>query len=553
VDQKENPIFMKKIIYITSFAVCILNIDNSLSQVEQEWVQRYNGPENAVDGASSVVLDGSGNVYVTGWSYGNGTNSDYATIKYNSENVQQWVVRYNGPDNATDGATSIVLDVSGNVYVTGYSWASGSGYDYTTIKYSSSGVQQWIARYNGPGNNSDYAYSIALDGTGNVYVTGVTTGNGTDGDYTTIKYSSSGAELWIARYNGPGNNYDAASSLAVDGTGNVYVTGESWGSGTNNDYATVKYNSSGIQQWVSRYNGPGNNYDAANSIALDGTGNVYVTGDSYGEESDYATIKYNSAGVQQWVSRYNGPGDSSDYAALLSVDGSGNVFVTGESQGEGTDYDYATIKYNSSGVQQWASRYNGPGNDVDKATSLSVDGTGNVYVTGQSQGEGTGYDYATIKYNSSGVQHWIERYNGPAGNNMDCARSLALDASGNVYVTGDSWGSLTNRDYATIKYSQIMGIQPVTNQIPSAFGMEQNYPNPFNPITNVKFQIPNDAFVKLTVFDILGREAAVVVNGQLKAGIHEVEFDGSNLSSGVYFYQIKSGSFIDTKKMVLIK
>src|SRR4030095_11199778 len=336
---------------------------------------------------------------------------------------------------------------------------------------------------------------------------------------------------------------------------NVYVTGVSWGSGTNNDYATVKYNSSGIQQWVSRYNGPGNNYDAANSLVLDGAGNVYVTGDSYGEASDYATIKYNSEGVQQWTSRYNGPGDSSDYATSLSVDGSGNVYVTGESQGEGTKYDYATVKYNSSGVQKWASRYNGSGNDLDKASSLSVDGSGNVYVTGESQGEGTDYDYATIKYNSSGVQQWAERYNGPAGNNMDCARSIALDASGNVFVTGDSWGSATNRDYATIKYSQIVGIQPVTNQIPGAFVIEQNYPNPFNPVTIINYQIPTKNLVTVKVFDLFGRELTTLVNAEKDAGRYNVAFDASSvnggLSSGIYFYSIRSGEFSATMKMAL--
>jgi len=85
---------------------------------------------------------------------------------------------------------------------------------------------------------------------------------------------------WVARYNGPGNSNDNAWSLAVDGSGNVYVTGSSDVSGTGRDYATVKYNSSGVQQWVARYNGPGNSSDNARSLAVDGSGSVYVTGES---------------------------------------------------------------------------------------------------------------------------------------------------------------------------------------------------------------------------------------------------------------------------------
>src|ERR1700730_2186293 len=86
------------------------------------------------------------------------------------------------------------------------------------------------------------------------------------------------SQQWASRYNGPGNNLDVAYSTAVDASGNVYVTGSSMGSGTGNDYATVKYNSTGVQQWVQRYNGSGNSEDVPYSIVVDGTGNVYVTG-----------------------------------------------------------------------------------------------------------------------------------------------------------------------------------------------------------------------------------------------------------------------------------
>ncbi|MGC9111184.1 MAG: SBBP repeat-containing protein [candidate division WOR-3 bacterium] len=164
--------------------------------------------------------------------------------------------------------------------------------------------------------------------------------------------------VWVARYNGPGNNIDEAIAIAVDGTGNVYVTGWSIGSGTDYDYATIKYNSAGDTVWVRRYNGPGNyNYDDwAYAIAVDGTGNVYVTGTSWGSGTyrDYATIKYNSAGEPVWVRRYNGPGYQSDGASAIAVDGTGNVYVTGASIGSGTDYDYATIKYSAGvGVEEW--------------------------------------------------------------------------------------------------------------------------------------------------------------------------------------------------------
>ena len=102
--------------------------------------------------------------------------------------------------------------------------------------------------------------------------------------------------------------------------------------------------------------------------------------------------------MRRWVRRYNGPGNGSDQAHGLAVDGQGNVYVTGESDGAGSSRDYATIKYSPSGEELWAARYNGPGNGIDVAEGLFVDSQGNVYVTGYSMGNGSDYDYFTIKY-----------------------------------------------------------------------------------------------------------------------------------------------------------
>ncbi|HEX7401620.1 MAG TPA: SBBP repeat-containing protein, partial [candidate division Zixibacteria bacterium] len=178
----------------------------------------------------------SGNVYVTGSSYGNGTYYDYATIKYYPDGDTAWVRRYNVLGYSDDYASAIAVDISGNVYVTG-----GSNGDYATIKYYPNGNTAWVRRYNGPGNSNDLPLAIAVDGSGNVYVTGWSYGSGTNGDYATIKYYPDGDTAWVRRYNGPGNDFDVANDIAVDGSGNIYVTGDSYGSGTNSDYATIKY------------------------------------------------------------------------------------------------------------------------------------------------------------------------------------------------------------------------------------------------------------------------------------------------------------------------
>jgi uncharacterized delta-60 repeat protein len=472
----------------------------------QEWVARYNGPGNGYDVAYAIVLDSYGNIYVTGTSTGTETSADYATVKYDSSGVEQWVARYNY---AWDAACAIAIDASGNIYVTGTSGGAGYQEDYATVKYNSSGVEQWVARYNGPGNGNDIAHAIAVDNAGNIYVTGESMGIGTSANYATVKYDSLGVEKWVARYDGPGYHDDIAYAIALDNAGNIYVTGGSSGLDIYRDYATVKYDPLGIEQWVARYNGAGNQNDNAYAIALDNAGNIYVTGASRESDTDddYATVKYDSSGVEQWVARYNGPDSLSDRAHAIAVDASDNIYVTGVSY-----HDYATVKYNSSGVERWVARYNGMGNGNDEAYAIVVDNAGNIYVTGESTVPGSAFDYTTLKYDSLGIEQWVARYDGPC-NGWDAAYAIATDFYCNVYITGGSEFSYSNVDYATIKYSST-GVEEkrVTRISKSCF-----------EATILSGHLPLPEGKKCNVFDITGR---LVEPTKIVRGIYFIEIDG---------------------------
>ncbi len=316
----------------------------------QLWVARYDGPTSDQDNASAITIDDDGNVYVTGTIRRAGTNYDYdyATIKYDANGNELWVARYDGPSGLGDWARDLGVDAAGNVYVTGES-ASGTR-DYTTIKYNASGSQLWVARYNGLGNISNGANAIAVDTNGNVYVTGYSDGSSTGYDYATIKYDTNGIELWVTRYDGSDSIGDGATAIAIDANNNVCVTGYSDGTGSGHDYATIRYDADGNQLWAARYNGPADASDFPNSVAVDTNGNVYVTGFSESSSSgeDYATIKYDANGNELWVARYNGTGSTDDRPYDMALDVNDNVYVTGFSAGEGTQGDCATIKYSQS-------------------------------------------------------------------------------------------------------------------------------------------------------------------------------------------------------------
>ena len=542
---------------ITLFVLTTINVFEIGAQVMRDWVQTHNGTANGDDVANAIAVDQAGNVYITGYSTENGAGRSYTTIKYNSLGVEQWAAVYNGPSSYLygDEGLDIAVDDSGNVYVTGSSAAGSTEYtlDYATIKYNSSGVEQWVAIYNSPVNEQDIAFAIELDDEGNVYVTGQSGHPALNANIATIKYNSSGEEQWAAEFDGTGN-WDTGKDLVVDDMGNVYVTGFfsiDWGTAYLN-FITLKYDSQGNQQWAQGYNGTGNNSDQATAIDLDLSGNIYITGHSTGTVYDIATIKYDPSGNQQWLQIYSSSSPSIDVPNDLVVDAAGNVFIAAA-----VSLNFGTIKYNTDGVIQWDKIYNYSGN-FDAANSIAIDDEGNVYVTGVSHGgtlENTS-DYATIKYSQSGDELWVERYNGTA-NNWDAATSIAVDNLGNVLVTGFTTEN-NNYNYGTIKYTEtITGIQESTNKSADVYSLFQNYPNPFNPSTKIGFRIADFGFVSLKVYDVIGNEVSILVNEELSPGEFEVEFmpatGNLQLSSGIYFYQLKAGNFLETKMMILAK
>jgi len=425
----------------------------------QLWAKRYNGTGNNADVATAVAASPTGGtVYVTGQSYGTALVVDYATVAYDATTgARQWVARYNGPTGSGGSVPSaIAVSPDGKtVYVTGKSMVSQFG-DYATVAYNAAtGHQLWAKGYNGPLNNDDEATAVAVSPSGGtVYVTGTSWGKVGGADYATIAYNAgTGAQLWIKRYNDTSDGTDNANSVAVNpANGTVYVTGQSSGTSASGlDYVTVAYGASGAQQWVKRYNGPGHNTDDPHSVAVspDGTA-VYVTGQSWGGQApawDYATVAYNATtGAQQWVKRYNGPGNAYDLASSVAVSpSSGTVYVTGQSAGTSTGADYATIAYTAAtGAQQWINRYNDTGNGTDIATSLAVNPASGTVYVTGQSAASGLYDYATVAYTTAGTQQWVKR---PIGSVLYASSVAVSPTTGTVAVTGSSTGDYTTTAY----------------------------------------------------------------------------------------------------------
>ena len=510
-----------------------------------QWPARYNSA-NKLDQGRLVVVDANNNVYVTGRSQDKKGNEDYATIKYSPSGQQLWVARYNGTGNGYDIPHGLFVDNAGNVYVTGSSFGAGTDYDFATVKYNSAGEPQWSKRYDGNTHKADVAKDIMVDAADNVYVTGYADGetvNVSGNAVVTLKYNSSGDLQWTDRYDGVTTPEDA-NSLALDGNGNIYVTGQSGG------LLTIKYNDLGTsvqQEWIRTHGSSGN----GRKVVIDGVGNVVVGGWSY------TTLKYDPAGNLLWNASYAGPGNSEGLWDM-TLDASGNIYTTGFSKGADGSSDYLTVKYNSSGTEQWVARYSGADADLDLARAIAVDNSGNVYVTGMTQpsnGSRTETsDYLTIKYNSSGQQDWAARYDG--AKSADGAFGIALDGLGNVYVTGESAAKTSSFDYVTLQYSQTtITRSAITNPLTETSSKFQlkNFPNPFTNSTTIQYHLPAEAKVTLVVYDLLGKQVATLVNEIKPAGAHQVSFASGELPSGTYLCRFESGRLSRTEKLILLK
>ncbi len=549
----------------------VLGASQAFSQGVIMRVLTYNGPGNSIDEVTGMAMESNGSVYVTGFSTGTNSGEDFATIKFNNNGDFLWVSRFNGTGNVQDRSAAIVLDAYGNVYVTGWGYMEPTAnpcgtIDFITIKYNTFGEQQWVKTYNGTGGGEDKAVAIALDLSGNVYVGGTSNGGTNKEDYVIVKYNNAGVQQWVARYDGVSHDADFLNAIGLDRFGNVFATGSSYKSGYGADYVTLKYNANtGALLYTARYNGPGNGDDKAYSIATDVNGNSFVTGSSKGSTSnlDYATVKYDASGSQLWAARYNGTGNNIDEGHAIIIDPYGNSYVTGFSMGTSTNYDYATLRYDQMGNQLWVQRYNSSTNGIDKAwdidlTKRTCPGIGDypcwnfdIYVTGQSQSS-TGYDYLTTKYDENGVVKWSCRYTS-SGNYEDVSKVLVMrDDLPYIFM-----GGRLNNDYGIVqvstRYTGNDNNFSLNNQKPESFSLSQNYPNPFNPTTVITYQIPKDEFVEVTVYDLLGKQVSKLVNEFQTSGNYNISFDASNLPSGTYVYTIKAGSYVESKKMVLMK
>ena len=509
---------MKKIFTIAALILCSSFIN---AQVTQEWVQTYAGG-NPAPWNKGIAPDNSGNVYTAG-SYYNGSVRSMLLQKYDAAGNLLWTQTYLPAGSTSTSANAVAVDGNGDVIVTGKT-AFNAGF---TRKYDLNGQLLWSQ------STSFVTFSLAIDETNNIYVT---SWDMSDGPMQIIKYDAAGSQLWTASSNSVNGN---AHGRIFYKNGFLYRTGGATITITGKSVLVVytrKYNAStGALLWATAYYHADKISQAGWDLVADAGGNVYVSGYVYikagkNQNSNWVTLKYNSAGTQQWATFYDGNGNDNtsngfiDSPNGMTMDNDGNIIVGGTSYtttGQFSSNDMTTIKYNSAGSQLWVKTYDGPAHGNDNALAITTDASSNVYITGD-------LDATTIKYNSSGIVQWSANYS------SGTMRNLCLDNSGNVYAGGTITGSSL-----LIKYSQ--GIPLMANKQGNPVAEDFRnlmiiYPNPAKD--QLRIENPNNKMLgTISIYDASGK----IVYHQF-VGNSQTVIDVQRFTSGVYYLRTGQSS-----------
>ena len=549
-------------------------------------------------------------------------------VSFAKAQAPNWAWAKSAGGNGSDEGQSICVDASGNSYVTGYFYSptitfgtitlinpdsTGTNYDIFIAKYDASGNVVWAKSAGGSGN--DEGQSICVDASGNSYITGsfgsatitfgtTTLTNNTSGNYPDIfivKYDASGNVVWAK--SAGGGDYDEGQSISVDANGNSYITGyfrsdtiifgtTTLTNNTSGNYPEIfiaKYNASGNVLWAKSAGGSG--YDEGQSISVDASGNSYITGfftsptitfgtttlinkDSLNGSADIFIAKYDASGNVLWAK--SAGGNNIDIGQSIAVDASGNSYITGYFQSSTITFGTITLtnngsqnifiaKYDALGNVVWAK--SAGGNGYDWGRGISVDASGNSYITGSFGSATITFGTTTLinndstamtedifiaKYDASGNVIWAKS---AGGSGSDNGNSIAVDASGNSYITGYfesptiTFGTttLTRNGYETIyiaKLDNSVGIEEINNNA----GNIAVFPNPATDnITIETTKVAGGCRQEATI-EITNIQEQLIKT--IKATGNKTNISVSAFPSGLYFVKVETEKGTEVKKFI---
>jgi hypothetical protein len=535
---------MKILKYISTIVLGLITSKN-LALGQSTFAKAYGGSGHDI--SYSVQQTNDGGFIIAGWTNSFGAGGwDFLIIKTDTSGNIKWAKTYGGM--FEDYAHCIQQTSDEGFIVVGYK------NDFYAIKIDSIGNIQWAKTY-GKIEFFEYAYNIQHTNDNGFVLTGIKKSYelGTK-DVLLIKLDSEGNIKWAKIYEGKSD--DESYSVQQTNDGGFIMAGwtNSFGSG-GWDFLLIKTDASGNIQWAKTYEGEGD--ELAYSVQQTSDGGFLVTGytSSFGSGGwDFLLIKTDASGNIQWAKTYGGDNLDRSYSAQITRDG--GFIVSGYTYSFGESADILLIKTDATGNIQWAKIYGGSRTDISYSVNQTRD---NGYViSGYTSSFGSIYrDFILIKTDGNGDLNFcsIVKSVTPTVNTISLSISNPTFSTSAYDISAEDALPITTVTSPTISISEICPLTSVPSEssTPLQFKLLQNYPNPFNSTTTIPFWLPQRTNVILKVYDVFGREIATLINREFDAGEHSIQFNANDLPTGVYFYRLQAGNFIEQKKMILIK
>lgn len=548
------------VIFYILIIILILITENSYSQTKF-WRNYYISTDSAecigsAQNRDYTVITGKVKSTISGW--------DVHTIYYQIwSGFQQNAMVYSTDNN--EEPVDIATDINDRtVYVLCRKSDSTGKSNILVLKYSPGGGLIWAKEFDSKNGVNDIPVSLdyqsSAPGNKFLYITSHSVSGAEEGiDILTQKIDTSGNLLWSSYFNDSlyaGTNDIPVKIKSAPDNSSTYIAGTSTDTSGYSQTIIIKYDSSGNLLWKENFGTavPRNNYSTTLELR---NGKLALGGIIEMENNlNYLILLYDTTGNLQWSQIYNGPGNGDDLLSDIGIDQLGNVVVTGSSFVDSLrNNDYCTVKFFPNGDTSWVNFYNGQASGNDRAVTMIIDNFNCIFVTGKAMEVNGYFSYGSILYSTFGFNHWIRNFQAPNISGDNIPVSVTKEQFSNAFtITGNTFGIVSVNSFTTIFYSGIIDdIYENSSENAAGYILNQNYPNPYNPKTIINYQLNRSGEILLKVYDALGNEITTLVNTKQNAGNYIIEFDGNNLSSGVYYYTLISGSNSTTRKMVLLK
>ena len=440
-----------------------------------------------------------------------------------------WTRTFGDPD--TDEVGNSVQQTQDGGYII-IGTAVNSENSVILIKTNGQGDEEWTKKLFNIGSTNGNSGQQTADG--GYIITGISFFGGDN--VWLVKVDSNGLEEWNKTFGG--SDFDEGKSVQQTSDGGYIITGftSSFGAGES-DVWLIKTDANGTEVWNKTFGT--SESEGGTSVKQTSDGGYIISGSGFGAAGESGLlIKTDANGNEEWSKRFEETGMFFHSAQEAS---DGGYIISGES-----NLGPLLLKTDENGIEVWNTRFTDFGDGSINSVRQLPDG--GYILTGLRTSTLGGLLF--IKTDALGNEEWNTIY----GMGMLATGNSVQQTSDGGHIIAGHITETADKDVWLIKLaSTAVGIEEELDFLPEKYSLSQNYPNPFNPVTTIKYSLPQSGEVTLLIYNLIGEEVARLVNGHQSAGEYNAEWNASKVSSGIYFYRLKAGDFVLTRKMVLLK